>query len=192
MLPRVFEPFTQGDRTLERAPGGLGIGLTLARRLVELHGGTISAANSHEGAVFTVRLPAVPATAVSASSAAQLVSLPPRRIVLVEDNEDALDALQTVLRLDGHSVWAASDGVAGLASILEVRPDVAIVDIGLPGLTGLEVAARSRAAGYAGRMIALSGYGQGADVRKSQMAGFDAHLVKPIDTEGLRRALADT
>ncbi len=189
LLPRVFDLFVQGERTVDRRIGGLGIGLTLARRLVELHGGSINAVSSpREGTTFTVRLPAVRAPR-AARDAVQPKLPPRRRIVLVEDNEDALDALQAVLEIDGHTVWAASDGVSGLASILEVRPDVALVDIGLPGLTGLEVATQSRAAGYAGRMIALSGYGQDSDIRKSQMAGFDDHLVKPVDSDGLRRVL---
>jgi CheY-like chemotaxis protein/anti-sigma regulatory factor (Ser/Thr protein kinase) len=190
LLPHVFDLFVQGERTLDRRTGGLGIGLTLARRLVELHEGSISAVSSSEGTVFTVRLPAVQAPDAAATSVQS--RLPPRRrIVLIEDNEDALDALRAVLELDGHTVWAASDGVSGLAQILQMRPDIAFVDIGLPGLTGLEVATRSRAAGYAGRMVALSGYGQESDIRKSMVAGFDAHLVKPIDNEGLRRALME-
>lgn len=190
LLPKVFDLFVQAERTLDRRAGGLGIGLTLVRRLVELHGGTVSATSSSAGTVFTVRLPAVePPVAVTEQARIQ----PSRRcrVGVVEDNDDARDTLRTMLELDGHSVWCATDGVSGLASLLEKRPDVALVDIGLPGLTGLEVAKRSRAAGYAGRMIALSGYGQDNFGKQALAAGFDAYLVKPIDTEQLRRILGE-
>ncbi|WP_265942505.1 ATP-binding protein [Dechloromonas sp. A34] len=190
LLPKVFDLFVQAERTLDRRAGGLGIGLTLVRRLVELHGGTVGAASSAAGTVFTVRLPAVEAPA----GAPQRLLVPPsrrRRIGVIEDNEDALDSLHKLLELDGHSVWCATDGVSGLATLLENRPDVAVVDIGLPGLTGLEVAKRSRAAGYAGRMIALSGYGQDNFGAQAMAAGFDAYMVKPIDAAELRRMLAE-
>ncbi|HSG23222.1 MAG TPA: ATP-binding protein, partial [Azonexus sp.] len=190
LLPKVFDLFVQAERTLDRRAGGLGIGLTLVRRLVELHGGTVSAASSAAGTVFTVRLPAVEAPL----AVAEHQRIPPsrrRRVGVIEDNEDALDTLHTMLELDGHSVWCASDGISGLASLLEYRPDVAVVDIGLPGLTGLEVAKRSRAAGYAGRMIALSGYGQDNFGEQALAAGFDAYLVKPINADQLRRMLAE-
>jgi len=190
LLPKIFDLFVQAERTLDRRAGGLGIGLTLVRRLVELHGGTVAATSSAAGSVFTVRLPAVEAPA--GAPARQLVPASRRRRVgVIEDNEDALDTLHRMLELDGHSVWCASDGVSGLNSLLERRPDVALVDIGLPGLTGLEVAKRSRAAGYAGRMIALSGYAQDNVGEQALAAGFDAYLVKPVDADQLRRLLAD-
>jgi signal transduction histidine kinase len=189
LLPRVFDLFVQGERTPDRRAGGLGIGLTLARRLVELHGGTIAAESSSEGATFKVRLPAIaaPAQAVDSPRTAQTQA---RRVVLVEDNDDARDGLRTTLELDGHSVIAVSDGPSGLHAVLEHRPDAAIVDIGLPGLTGLEVARRSRAAGYGGLMIALSGYGRDTDIRKAFESGFDLHLVKPVDGHELQRLLS--
>ena len=190
LLPRIFDLFVQGERTLDRRAGGLGIGLTLVRRLVELHGGMISAISSPGGSTFIVQLPAVQAP----DHAHVRVGVPDsrrRRIAVIEDNEDALTALRSLLELDGHSVYTATDGPSGLATLLESRPDVAVVDIGLPGLTGFEVAKRSRAAGYAGRMIALSGYGQGRDVEQALTSGFDAHLVKPVDPDQLRRMLAD-
>ena len=111
--------------------------------------------------------------------------------MLIEDNDDALEALRTMLELDGHTVVAARDGVAGLRTLLDLRPDVAVVDIGLPGLTGLEVAKRSRAAGYAGLMIAVSGYGRAVDVRLARAAGFDAHLVKPVNASELQQLIVD-
>jgi PAS domain S-box-containing protein len=190
LLPRIFDLFVQGERTLDRRAGGLGIGLTLVRRLVELHGGTIAAASSPTGTTFTMYLPAVEAPG-HAHERDRIPDSRRRRIAVIEDNEDALVALCSLLELDGHSVCTATDGPSGLATLLESRPDVAVVDIGLPGLTGFEVAKRSRAAGYAGRMIALSGYGQGRDVEQALTSGFDAHLVKPVDPDQLRRMLAD-
>ncbi len=190
LLPKIFDLFVQAERTLDRRAGGLGIGLTLVRRLVELHGGSVSVASSAAGSVFTVRLPAVEAPA-GAPEHTRVPASRRRHVGVIEDNADALDALHKMLELDGHSVWCASDGVSGLASLLERRPEVAVVDIGLPGLTGLEVAKRSRAAGYAGRMIALSGYGQDNVGEQALAAGFDAYLVKPIDADQLRRMLAD-
>ena len=194
LLPRVFDLFVQGERTLERRAGGLGIGLTLVRRLVELHGGTIEAQSAPgQGSEFAVRLPAIeaPAGMVRAARAETLPASRRRRVGIVEDNEDALAALRTLLELDGHSVWSTGDGEAGLDAVLAQRPDVAIVDIGLPGIDGYELARRSRAAGYAGRMVALSGYGQESDVQRSLQAGFDAHLVKPVDPQMLRKMLVE-
>jgi len=188
LLPRVFDLFVQGERTLDRRTGGLGIGLTLARRLVELHGGTIEAKSSPRGSTFTVRLPAIDAPAFSEAA---LGGIDPQRrsVVLVEDNEDALETLRTMLELDGHTVVTARDGVSGLRTVLELRPDVAVVDVGLPGMTGLEVAKRSRGAGFAGLMIAISGYGRASDVRQARESGFDAHLVKPVNAAELQRLM---
>jgi CheY-like chemotaxis protein len=190
LLPKIFDLFVQAERTLDRRAGGLGIGLTLVRRLVELHGGSVGAMSSSTGTVFTVRLPAVEAPLARIEHS----QVPPsrrRRIGVIEDNEDALETLHTMLELDGHSVWCATDGISGLSSLLNNRPDVAVVDIGLPGLTGLEVAKRSRAAGFAGKMIAISGYGHDSYCEQAFAAGFDKYLVKPIDLEQLRRMLAE-
>jgi CheY-like chemotaxis protein len=166
----------------------LGIGLTLVRRLVELHGGTVSVDTSDEGSRFTVRLPAIDAPQAPGDPA-----LPPsrrRKVLVVEDNDDVMSALRTKLELDGHTVSTASDGVEGLSRLLHLRPEVSLVDIGLPGLTGLELARHARAAGYAGRMIAMSGYGAERDAREALVAGFDAYLVKPIDRDELRASLS--
>ena len=189
LLPRIFDLFVQGERTLDRRAGGLGIGLTLARRIVELHGGTIRADSSAQGCRFEIRIPAVtaPALAIRGSHPAPANG---RRVVLVEDNADVLQGLSATLELDGHTVVTAIDGPSGLKAVIESRPDVAIVDIGLPGMTGLEVARRSRAAGYGGLLIALSGYGRSSDVQQAFASGFDTHLVKPVDTVELQRLLA--
>lgn len=190
LLPHIFDLFVQGERTLDRRAGGLGIGLTLVRRLVELHGGRVEAHSDASGSEFTVWLEAIAAPPLQAHPA----HIPPsrrRRVLLVEDNVDALTALQSVLELEGHTVSCATDGVAGLERLLAERPEVAVVDIGLPGLTGYELALKARAAGHAGRMIALSGYGQGSAVKQALQAGFDAHLVKPVDVAELRQRLDD-
>ena len=188
LLPRVFDLFVQGERPLDRRAGGLGIGLTLVRRLVELHGGTVSVDSSEEGSRFTVRLPLSGPPAFTGDDA-----LPPsrrRRVLVVEDNGDVLAALRSKLELDGHSVSTAADGIEGLDRLLKLRPEVSIVDIGLPGLTGFELARHARAAGYAGRMIALSGYGAERDAQEALVAGFDAYLVKPVDSDQLRASLS--
>jgi CheY-like chemotaxis protein len=189
LLPHIFDLFVQGERTLDRRAGGLGIGLTLVRRLVELHGGTISADSSDAGSRFRVTLPAI-----DAPSRAEGDTLPPsrrRRVLVVDDNADVLSALRSKLELDGHTVSTAADGIDGLDSLLKQQPEVSIVDIGLPGLTGYELARHARAAGYAGRMIALSGYGAERDVHNALTAGFDAYLVKPVDRMQLRASLSE-
>ena len=188
LLPRVFDLFVQGERSLDRRTGGLGIGLTLARRLVELHGGTIEVDSSPRGSTFTVRLPAVEAP-VTSDTQQRRQELSRRSVVLVEDNEDALESLRVMLELDGHNVVTARDGVSGLRTVLDLRPDVAVVDVGLPGMTGLELAKRSRGAGFAGLMIAVSGYGREQDVREARASGFDAHLVKPVNVSELQRLM---
>lgn len=190
VLPRIFDLFVQGERTLDRRAGGLGIGLTLVRRLLELQGGRITASSTSAGSVFEARLPATAQTE-AAQPPLGLAVCSGRRIALIEDNGDALAAMQSMLELEGHSVLTASDGISGLQALLGAQPDVAVIDIGLPGLTGFEVARQSRAAGYRGRMIALSGYGLERDIGQALAAGFDAHLVKPLDANQLRRLLAD-
>lgn len=190
LLPRIFDLFVQGERTLDRRGGGLGIGLTLVRRLVELQGGSIQVASGGNGSVFELRFPALEQPPPEPAAPRSHASAQPCRIAVIEDNDDALQALQSLLELDGHDVSTAVDGTSGLDAVLQQRPDVAIVDIGLPGLTGFEVARRCRAAGYTGRMIALSGYGLEQDVGQALEAGFDAHLVKPVDAMELRRLLA--
>ncbi|MDQ6881759.1 MAG: ATP-binding protein, partial [Pseudomonadota bacterium] len=188
LLPHVFELFVQGERTLDRRAGGLGIGLTLVRRLAELHGGTVGVESSPLGSKFTVRLPAVEPIPAVADDALPMQRR--RNVLVVEDNEDVLAALRSKLELDGHSVSTAADGVEGLTRLLRLRPEVSIVDIGLPGITGFELARQARAAGYAGRMIAMSGYGHERDMANAMVAGFDAYLVKPVDRLQLRASLS--
>jgi CheY-like chemotaxis protein/anti-sigma regulatory factor (Ser/Thr protein kinase) len=188
LLPRVFEPFAQGTRSIDRPEGGLGIGLTVVRRIVELHGGSASVRNQAEGAVFELRLPIIeaPAAVDQKEPAAGIRS----RVAVIDDNTDALYGLRSMLELDGHAVKTAADGETGLTLLLHDAPDIAIVDIGLPGLDGYEVARRSRASGYRGRLIALSGYGQTNDLQRSLAAGFEAHLVKPVEPAHLQRLIA--
>jgi signal transduction histidine kinase len=189
MLPHIFDLFVQGQRTLDRRGAGLGIGLTLVRALVELHGGSVGVESSEEGSRFTVRLPRIAAPIAREDGA-----LPParrRQVLVVEDNGDVLEALRSKLELDGHTVSTAADGIEGLSRLLQQKPEVSIIDIGLPGLTGFELARHARAAGYAGRLIALSGYGAERDAQEALVAGFDAYLVKPVDRHQLRASLSD-
>lgn len=189
LLPHVFDLFVQGERPLDRRAGGMGIGLTLVRRLVDLHDGEVSVHSTDQGTTFSVVLPAVepPANVRTAATKAQRAL---RRVLVVEDNADALSAMRSMLELDGHTVSSAADGEQGFALLLRERPDAAIVDIGLPGLSGYELAQRSRRAGYAGKLFAVSGYGGSPTVAAALRHGFDGHLAKPIDPERLRELLA--
>lgn len=189
LLPHIFDLFVQGERTLDRRQGGLGIGLTLVRRLAELHDGEVSVQSSPGGSVFAVRLPAI--APVQPDHVERTGEVPaPRTVVLVEDNPDAREALTTMLTLQGHEVHGEDNGKDGLERLLAQRPHLALVDIGLPGLTGYEVARQARERGHTGWMIAVSGYGQPHDVQQALEAGFDAHMVKPIDSDALTDWLA--
>jgi NO-binding membrane sensor protein with MHYT domain/CheY-like chemotaxis protein len=180
--PRVFELFFQGRQEISRSRGGLGIGLTLVQRIVEAHGGDVSAASDGpgRGALFTARFPAVeaPARALAARSAGSRAAVP-RSVVLVEDGDDARATLQRVLEHAGHRVLVASDGFEGLQKIMEAKPDVALIDIGLPRIDGYELARRLRASGVRTYLVAVTGYGLAADQERAHQAGFDVHLTKP-------------
>jgi signal transduction histidine kinase/CheY-like chemotaxis protein len=194
MLSRVFEMFVQGDGGRRAGVGGLGLGLTLVRRIAELHGGRAEAVSDGvgRGSVFTVRLPAIarPPLAESPLSRRPDRVGGARRIVLVEDNADARVMLRGMLEMDGHEVYEAADGPSGLESALRLRPDVALIDIGLPGIDGYEIARRIRAtAGDKMRLVALTGYGQPEDRRQALAVGFDAHLVKPATPGALLDAI---
>jgi CheY-like chemotaxis protein/anti-sigma regulatory factor (Ser/Thr protein kinase) len=192
LLPLIFGVFVQGDRTLARTEGGLGIGLPLVRRLVELHGGTIEASSdgAGRGSRFTVRVPRIPAPEPVPAIAPSPDPVIPRRVLLIEDNPDAREMLRLLLTLQGHVVHDAAEGGRGL-QLLEEHPDVALIDIGLPGLDGYQVARRIREHpnGRAMLLVALTGYGLPSDHQKSLEAGFDHHLVKPVDVDDLARLL---
>ncbi len=196
MLSKVFDLFTQMDNSLDRAQGGLGVGLTLVRRLVEMHGGTVHAFSDGpgRGSEFVVRLQA------ETSAPPDTVKEPvwtggdlgrPLQVLVVDDNVDSADSLGELLRMSGYHVRVAHDGVAALEAVHSLRPDVVLLDIGLPGLDGYEVARRLRAHpdNAAMLLVAVSGYGQEEDRIRSRQAGFDHHLVKPVDFPTLEKVM---
>jgi len=189
LMERAFDLFAQGERSLDRRQGGLGIGLTLVKRLLALHGGrvAVSSAGPGQGSTFTLHLPVIEPD--GSAQHQQLLPDQSYNVVVVEDNEDAREALCAMLTLAHHETQAAADGAEGLALIAQTQPDVALIDIGLPELTGYDVARQLRAQGYEGWLVALSGYGQAEDIRRSKESGFDEHLVKPVTTEKLHRAM---
>jgi signal transduction histidine kinase len=190
----LFAPFLQINPTLARTAGGLGIGLTIVQRLAELHGGAVSASSEGRGlgARFVVRLPlATGAARVEAQSRTASPTARPLRVVVIEDNDDIRETMRTLLTLWGHEVRTAADGKRGLELVRAAPPDVALVDIGLPGVSGYEVAQliRQRFAARHIRLIAVTGYGQASDRERALAAGFDAHLLKPVAPEALQREL---
>jgi CheY-like chemotaxis protein/two-component sensor histidine kinase len=197
LVPRVFDLFVQEDSGADRARGGLGLGLTLVRELVSMHGGnvTVESEGLGKGSTFTVRLPCKtpqkiepPARGANGASTIHDVAHPhlaPLRIVLVEDSDDIREMLMELLQLEGHTVEVANDGLQGVSLVLEKQPQVALIDIGLPGLDGYAVAQRVRAAQAPIRLIAMTGYGQPEERQRALDAGFDAHLVKPVSLHDL-------
>ena len=193
MLGRIFDLFTQLEPAGSRAGSGLGIGLTLVRRLVELHGGTIAASSPGvgQGSEFTVRLPAAEAgPAAVARAVGRQRAATGRHVLIIEDNADGRETLARLLRRFGHRVSVAEDGLRGVEAALALRPEVVLLDIGLPGLDGYQVAARLRAELCGSLLVALTGRGQPDDVRRARAAGCDAHLVKPVDLDALQQLLA--
>jgi CheY-like chemotaxis protein len=199
MLPQMFDLFTQAERTLDRAEGGLGIGLTLVRRLTELHGGVVqaSSAGPGEGSEFVVRLPLLPDGSPAAAAAhrpdggKRARAALRHRILVVDDNRDSADSLAMLLRLVGHDVRTAHDGRQALSVAGAYRPDVVLLDIGLPGMDGFTVARHLRSqpelAGVV--LVALTGYGSDEDRSRSQAAGFNHHMVKPVNLDALNELL---
>ena len=190
LLPHVFDLFAQADRSLERRQGGLGIGLTLVRRLVDMHGGRVEAASEGpgRGSEFTIRLPrlAVDAAEPGAEPALETPEGPPgpaRRVLVVDDQPDSTDSLALFLRLRGHEVHTASDGPGALEEFARCQPEVVFLDLGLPGMSGYDVARRLRAMPEARevRLVAVTGYGTEEDRERTRAAGFDVHLAKPVD-----------
>jgi CheY-like chemotaxis protein len=204
LLGKVFDVFYQQPQSLDRSKGGLGLGLAIVRNLVELHGGTVSAesAGTQRGSRFVVELPFAPgaeeidpmaARAPMRDAQAEAGPRIEKRILVVDDNTDAAETIGNLLRTLGSEIATAHDGPEALRAVLTFKPDICLVDIGLPVMDGYELARRLRdshelAAGA--RLIAVTGYGQDADRERSRRAGFDAHLVKPVDIDLLARAVA--
>ncbi|MEO6742887.1 MAG: ATP-binding protein [Caldimonas sp.] len=195
MLTQVFDMFAQVNKTLDRAQGGLGIGLSLAKRLIEMHGGSIGATSAGEdcGSTFTFRLPAAaPRMGTQAPLESGISSGPSLRALVIDDNIDAAEALAALLQLLGHETSVATSGPAGLAMAIDAEPQVIFLDIGMPGMNGFEVASRLRAMPGAPRsiLVAVTGWGSEDDRKKAKEAGFDFHLTKPTDDAELEAILA--
>ncbi len=194
-MPSVFDLFTQGERSLDRSQGGLGIGLSLVRGLVEMHGGQVSAASPGVGggSTFTIVLPLARLEAPEPPRRAPVAVTPrdARRVLVVEDNADAAESMRMLLDGIGHQVAVVNDGDAAVAAARTFRPEVVLLDIGLPGMDGFQIASALRAMPETSRahLIAVSGYGQDKDRARSAQAGFDLHLVKPVDPTRLAEAI---
>lgn len=193
---RVFEPFVQADRAQGYAPGGLGVGLTLVRRFVELHGGSVSAysAGPGTGSEFTVKLPTIDAqTGDRRANDPRAVGINQVRVLVVDDNSDAAESLRMLLEVDGHEVLVAHSGPAAVQQAAAWKPEVILLDIGLPGLDGYQVAdiLRRSEATAAATIVAMTGFGQEGDIARAMAAGFDQHMIKPVDPERLLTMLGE-
>jgi CheY-like chemotaxis protein len=194
MLPRIFDLFVQAGRSESEIQEGLGIGLTLVRVIAERHGGTVAARSEGlgRGSEFVVTLPAA-ADGAQPETIARAADVRPagrKRILIVDDNRDASESLATLLRLSGHDVFVEVEAQAVAQRVESLRPDLALLDIGLPGMDGYEIARRLRAGGFTTPLAALTGYGSPEDRERARQAGFDHHFVKPIDPLALERLLA--
>jgi CheY-like chemotaxis protein len=195
-LPGIFTMFSQVDTSLDRAQGGLGVGLALARKLAELHGGELHAhsAGLGLGSEFVVTLPAIPPQPRIAAAPAQrnTGAADGLRVLVVDDSEDAAESLAMLLRLGAHTVDTAHDGIAALERFADFAPDAVILDIGLPGMSGYEIAERMRQLprGQEVTLIALTGWGRNEERARAFAAGFDQHLTKPVSVEQLEQLLA--
>jgi PAS domain S-box-containing protein len=192
LLPRVFDLFVQGDRSLDRSQGGLGIGLSVVKRLVEMHQGRVMAFSDGPalGSIFEIHLPFIEAPERSLTRPSAR-TVHPKRILIVDDNVDAANSLAEILQIDGHITDVVYTGKDALSHAVACPADVILLDIGLPDMNGYEVAARIRPKIGPVQLIALTGYGQTEDVRRATEAGFDAHLIKPVDFDALARILAE-
>jgi CheY-like chemotaxis protein/two-component sensor histidine kinase len=198
MIPRVFDLFAQQQQTLDRARGGLGLGLTIVKSIVELHGGTVSAYSEGRGSTFTVELPLAERSGAGAESA-QASATPQgerrgSRILVVDDNEDALEVLKAALEHLGYAVQVAHDGPSALEVARSFKPEIALLDIGLPVMDGYELAQRltqARDTDQKLHLVAVTGYGQLTDRARSAAAGFESHLVKPVDLAKLERVVQE-
>jgi signal transduction histidine kinase/CheY-like chemotaxis protein len=192
LLPRVFDPFVQGETSLARTEGGLGLGLALVKAIVELHGGTVrvESAGAGRGAEFEVAFPVTADPALRPAPEAGARGRRARKVLVVDDNVDAAESLADLVRLLGHEVEVAFDGPSAIRSAAASRPDVVLCDIGLPGMDGYAVAQAIRAGGCDGRLVAVTGYAQPEDVQRAAAAGFDGHVPKPPDAAVLERLLA--
>jgi PAS domain S-box-containing protein len=195
MLPHLFDPFAQADSSLDRAHGGLGIGLTLVRALAEMHGGSATAASEGvgRGSQFTVRLPMTDGALPAIEDSPQRPASNSSRVLVVDDNHDAALTMAEVLKFDGHETHVVQNGIDALDAFDTFKPDIVLLDIGLPEMNGYEVAVevRRRQGGVATMLIAVTGYGQSDDRQRSKAAGFDHHLVKPVDISELLALCAD-
>ena len=190
LLPRLFDLFVQGDRSLDRSQGGLGIGLSIVKRLIEMHGGRVGAHSAGPGldSTFEIELPVIEAPGTTAA-AADVKRCPGKRILVVDDNEDAANSLAAVLELEGHRVDIVYTGKEAVARAQTGCPEVILLDVGLPDMSGYEVAALLRPKCLSTHIVALTGYGHAEDIRRATAAGFDAHLVKPVDFETLNEII---